>query len=92
MADRLAEVQQGDSRWDVALEETTYGREVDEYWNRLRRAQELMNQADKRREDEAIDGALRRMGYTFNYEADREDVMDKAIESMEEVLGLRKTD
>jgi hypothetical protein len=89
MDDTLGRTLQQKEKWQVFLEETTYEREISDYWNRIRKAYKLLDAAQSRSKDPRVYDAVRRLQYATTYEQDREDKMLPALTGMQVVLGLK---
>lgn len=90
MANALGQLSRKNSTWSVPLAMTTYESEIAEYWGRLRKARKLLQQAEKRRREDEVDGAAKRLEYAVNYEADLESVMNSSIDNLKKALGIKE--
>ena len=87
MADALDQLSRNKRFWSVALEKTSYVREIREYWDRLRLSYTMLNQAAARIAEEPVEKAFRRVQYATRFEADKVHVMDEALEGAKGVFG-----
>lgn len=92
MSDFIAEPAEKKKKWNVPLKQTTYEREINEYWDRIRQAYSLLEIARPRMEDPSLQDALRRLQYAVTYEMDREDKMIPAINGLRNALGQQGDD
>jgi hypothetical protein len=92
MAELIAQPAERMMKWDVPLEQTTYEREISDYWERLRRASKLLDAAYARMGEPAVQDAVRRLQYATTYEMDREEKMIPALSGLQDALGLRDDD
>lgn len=76
------------STWSVPLRETTYEREVLEFWDRLRKSKKLLELAAKKTGEYQVDKARDKLSWVKDYQCDREDVMHSAMDEMKSALGM----
>ncbi|KAK6390078.1 hypothetical protein LTR65_005891 [Meristemomyces frigidus] len=88
MSAYLAQVALRNSTWSRPLATTTYASEIDEYWERVRNAERLLDVAERHSADKGVEEAAKRLGYAFHFEADIEKVMHQAMDGMKEALGI----
>ena len=88
MADTVNNTSELRRTWSVALEQTSYRKEVDEYWNRIRTAYDTLRRAEPHRFNPTVDGPFRRLEYASTYEVDDAEAMNLATEKLKEVAGL----
>jgi len=76
------------STWSVSLRETTYEREVHEFWERLRKSKKLLELAEKKIMDEQVKKARDKLSWVKDYQCDQEDAMHSAMDKMKSALGI----
>lgn len=67
------------------LEETGYKGKVEVFWDRMRESRDLLRGSGGR-EGEGVRAAVRRLGWTRDYESDLEGKMREAIDGLREAL------
>lgn len=88
MSAYLAQVSLRNNTWSVPLGMTTYQYEIDEYWDRIRNTERLLNLAERHMDDHRVEEAAKRLGYAFHFEADIEKVMHEEMDLLKVVLGI----
>ena len=76
------------SDFSVPLSKTTLPAEADAYWNRIAVAQRTLKKAEGRLNEEGLEARFQRLGYATNYEADKEQVMQEAIDGLRDAMGV----
>lgn len=76
------------STWSVPLRETTYEREVLEYWDRLRKSKKLLELAEKKLGEEQVQKARDKLSWVQDYQCDQEVAMHSAMDEMKSALGI----
>lgn len=74
--------------WSVPLEETTYEREVVEYWDRMRKTKKLLELAETKMGDEQVKLAAEKLSWIKDYQCDQEAAMHSAMDGMKSALGI----
>lgn len=88
MAGYLNDVTAWHNSWEMQLHETTYEKEVDEYWARLRMGRTLLRIAMSRDDEEAIMTGSERLSHALSFQADNEDAMTQALDNMRMALRI----
>ncbi|KAK5163465.1 uncharacterized protein LTR77_010647 [Saxophila tyrrhenica] len=88
MADTLARTAKAKKKWAVPFEETTYESEISDYWERIRKARQLLSVARSRQEDNAVWEAVRRLSYALTYEVDDKEKMRGGMIAVQNALRL----
>ncbi|KAK3047792.1 hypothetical protein LTR09_010767 [Extremus antarcticus] len=89
MADTIARTAERKKKWEVPFEETTYEREIADYWDRIRKARRLLGMAQQRTDDNAVYEAVRRLQYATTYEVDDLEKMRGGMIGLQNALRLK---
>lgn len=76
------------SDFAVSLGRTSYEAETRAYWSRIEMAHRVLRKAERRLEEEGVQARFQRLAYATNYEADKERVMQEAIDGLRDALGV----
>lgn len=89
MASTIAQTADLKRDWALPLEQTSYTKDVEDYWRRIREAKQLLYQAQGRKEEPQVDPPFRRLSYATTYEIDDVDAIRGAIGALREATGIR---
>lgn len=74
--------------FSVPLGQTTYPAETDAYWHRIATARRALQKAEEHMNEDDIDAKVNRLSYALNYEADKQKVMQEAIDGLRDAMGV----
>lgn len=75
----------------MKLEDTTYEVELEEYWDRMRDARKLLNNAIGRGDDSMFE-ATEKLRTAVAFNADHEAIFNEALDQMRLALGITHSD
>lgn len=74
--------------FSVPLERTAYAAETEAYWKRILTGYNVLQRASGRVGEEGVEAGFNRLSYAINYEADKEKVMQEAIDGLRDAMGV----
>lgn len=86
MADMISRPASTQKSWSIPLEETTYEREISDYWERVRKCREMLQLGRPKAQDKVVFDALRRLEFASTYEVDDEEKMSSALSGLRTAL------
>lgn len=92
MSRTLLQLRESPADWTIPLAQTTYTFEVEEYWKRLLDGKRLLEQAEKKSYEENVRMAIDRLNHALDYEADEENMVLGAMDSVKDALGIKEAE
>ena len=89
MASTIAKTEDLRRDWSLPLEQTSYEKEIGDYWNRIREARTLLAEAQQQAEEPHVDPSYRRLQYATTYEVDDIDAIGSALSALREATGIQ---